>query len=126
MSERILYRLWDLGIEVGSSVRSIDECVRIAKSDLSAYTSMLDHRFLAGNEGLYQEFDAKLFRAVFSRGVSIFLEMHEREDQQRRERYADTIYMLEPQVKQGEGGLRDLHQALWAAHVRFHVKGLED
>jgi [protein-PII] uridylyltransferase len=126
VSERLLYWLWDLSLEVGSSVRSIDGCVRLAKTDLSAYTSLLDHRYLAGDPDLYAELDSRLFRAVFSRGVSAFLQMREREDRERRERYADTVYLLEPHVKQGEGGLRDLHQALWAAHVRFHVKGLDD
>lgn len=126
VSERVLYRLWDLGLDVGSSVRSIEECIRLARSDLSAYTSLLDHRFLAGDRGLYEEFDLRLFRAVFSRGASAFLEMRAREDQRRRERYADTVYLLEPNLKQGEGGLRDLHQALWAARVRYRVRTLDE
>jgi [protein-PII] uridylyltransferase len=125
MSERILYRLWDLGLEVGSAVRSINGCIRLARTDLAAYTSLLDHRFLSGDRPLYEEFDALLFRTVFSHGVTPFLEMRKREDERRRERYAGSIYLLEPHIKQGEGGLRDLHHALWAARVRFRVKGID-
>jgi [protein-PII] uridylyltransferase len=126
MSERILYHLWDLALQVGSAVRSIDHCIRLAKTDLSAYTALLDHRQLAGDTALYGEFDSRLFRAVFSKGVSTFLQMRSADDQRRRERYADTVYLLEPNLKQGEGGLRDLHQALWAARVRFRAKSLAD
>ena len=126
VSERVLYRLWDLSLEVGSSVRSIGACIRLARSDLSAYTALLDHRYLCGDRDLYDEFETLLFRAVVQQGVHAFFEMRKQEDARRRERYTDTIYLLEPNLKQGEGGLRDLHQAMWAARVRFRVKGVDE
>lgn len=126
MSEWIQYRLWDLSLTVGASVRGISECIRLAKSDLTAYTALLDHRLLAGNAALYAELDRDLFHSVFAHGVEVFLEMREREDERRRKRYADTVYLLQPDLKQSEGGLRDWQQALWAARVRYHARGLED
>jgi [protein-PII] uridylyltransferase len=126
MSAWIQYRLWDLSLTVGASVRTISECVHLARTDLTAYTALLDLRWLAGDAALCAELEHDLFHSVFGHGVEVFLQMREHEDERRRKRYADTVYLLQPDLKHSEGGLRDWQQALWAARVGFHARGLED
>jgi len=119
VAERILYSLWDTRLTVGHAMRNVRECVRMAAKDLKVKTALLDARFLCGDETLYQEFAAAMENEVLKRDADRFFKEKLAENEERHQRYGDSVYMLEPQLKEGEGGLRDLHTALWMAKVKF-------
>ena len=116
--EFILYVLWDLGLKVGHAVRSVDECVRLAKTDMVIRTSLLDMRPLAGDETLSEELVKRLTRDVLAGSNRAFYAAKLEERAQRMEKTGDSRYRLEPNVKEGKGGLRDLHLMYWlSAHL---------
>ena len=124
LSERVLYLLWDLGCKVGHCVRSRKECLDMAAEDLSAYTAMLDARFICGDHGLYDRFRAKVLKPLMHRSVKSFIKAKLQENAQRLQRYGSSVYILEPNIKEGEGGLRDLHTVLWICKVTYKVDSL--
>lgn len=126
VAETILHALWDAGLAVGHAVRNVRECVRIADSDFKEKTALLDCRFLAGDSRLLEEFNQALNDDILNRNQAKFFKAKLEESRQRQARYGDTIYLLEPQLKEGEGGLRDLHTALWLAKVKYKVRALEE
>lgn len=124
VAERIMYTLWDTGLQVGNAMRSVKECVRLAGSDLKVKTALLDARFLCGDEGLYGTFAIAMDNDVLKRGNDRFFKEKLMESDERHARYGDSVYLLEPHLKEGEGGLRDLHTALWMAKVKFKTNKL--
>lgn len=118
--ERILYVLWDTGLDVGYSTRNISECIKIS-GDLVAKTSLIDSRYVCGDKDLFGEYKKVLREKILSKNVNMFIEEKAREGDDRRKKYGDSVYILEPDIKEGDGGLRDIHTALWAAKVRFDV-----
>lgn len=121
VTEGILYHLWDLGLTVGFSTRNIGDCVKIARTDLTARTALMDTRLIAGDEGLYAEMEGTVIRDVIGRGVDGFIKEKIQESEERHKKYGSSVYILEPNVKEGEGGLRDIHTALWIAKARYKV-----
>jgi [protein-PII] uridylyltransferase len=126
VTEVILHALWDAGLIVGYSVRNVTECVRMAADDLKEKTAILDARFLVGDEKLYAQFDKSLIENVLNRNQQAFFKAKLDESRGRHKSYGESIYLLEPQIKEGEGGLRDLHTALWLAKVKYKVHTLEE
>ncbi|HYD50618.1 MAG TPA: [protein-PII] uridylyltransferase, partial [Terriglobales bacterium] len=126
VAERILYTLWDTRLIVGNAMRNVNECVRLAASDLKVKTALLDVRFLCGDETLYREFARAMDEDVLKRGADKFYQDKRAESAQRQERYGDSVYLLEPELKEGEGGLRDLHTAMWMAKVKFKTNKLPE
>jgi [protein-PII] uridylyltransferase len=124
VAERILYTLWDTGLQVGNAMRSVKECVRLAATDLKVKTALLDARFLCGDESLHQTFALAMDNDVLKRGADRFFKEKLAESRERHARYGDSVYLLEPHLKEGEGGLRDLHTALWMAKVKFKTNKL--
>ncbi len=126
MTEIILHALWDAGLTVGQVVRNVRECVRAANDDLKEKTAILDIRFLAGDEKLWAALDQALIDEVLNRNQQQFFQAKLEESRDRHRHYGDSIYLLEPQIKEGEGGLRDLHTALWLAKVKYKVHSLPE
>jgi [protein-PII] uridylyltransferase len=124
VTEIILHALWDARLIVGHGVRSARECVRLANDDLKEKTAIIDSRYLAGDEKLYTELDALLVTEVLNRNQQKFFKAKLAESRDRHAQYGDSIYLLEPQLKEGEGGLRDLHTAMWLAAVKYKVHSL--
>ena len=124
VTEIILHALWDAGLTVGQAVRNIRECVRAANDDLKEKTAILDIRLLAGDEKLWAALDKELVDEVLNRNQQKFFQTKLKESRDRHRHYGDSIYLLEPQIKEGEGGLRDLHTALWLAKVKYKVHSL--
>ena len=124
VTEIILHALWDAGLTVGYSVRNTAECIKMATEDLKEKTAILDARFLAGDEKLYAQFDKALITEVLNRNQQSFFKAKLDESRKRHKQFGESIYLLEPQVKDGEGGLRDLHTALWLAKVKYKVHAL--
>lgn len=124
VTEIILHALWDAGLTVGQVVRNVRQTVRAAREDFKEKTAVLDARLLAGDEKLYTSLDKELISEVLNRDQRKFFEAKLQESRDRHRRYGDSIYLLEPHVKEGEGGLRDLHTALWLAKVKYKVHSL--
>ncbi len=126
VTETILYSLWDTRLQVGHAVRSVRECVRLAASDLKIKTALIDARFVCGDESLRDELLRSLDREIKPRGTQKFFREKLLESEARHHAYGDSVYLLEPQVKEGAGGLRDLHTALWVAKIKFKVSSLRE
>ena len=112
---------WDIGLETGHSVRTVDECVEIARQDITAQTNMLEPRLLAGNRKLYRQFVDETLAAL---DPLSFMQAKRLEQQQRHTRFEETN--LEPNVKERAGGLRDLHHILWIARAADFGKSWRD
>src|SRR6202030_483050 len=126
VTEIMLHALWDAGLTVGHAVRTAKECVRLANEDLKEKTAILDARDLCGDEKLYADLDKLLIADVLNRNQDKFFKIKLEESRKRHAQYGDSIYLLEPQIKEGEGGLRDLHTALWLAKVKYKVHSLPE
>jgi [protein-PII] uridylyltransferase len=110
--ESVLYALWDLGLKVGHSSRSLDEMVRQANADVTIRTALLEARLVWGDQPLYDE-AARRFRAEVQAGHARFIADKLAERDARHRRMGDSRYVVEPNVKEGKGGLRDLHTLFW-------------
>ncbi|NNF84609.1 MAG: bifunctional uridylyltransferase/uridylyl-removing protein, partial [Deltaproteobacteria bacterium] len=124
MMEWILYPLWDLGLDVGHSVRNIKETIKMAAMDDSIRTALLDFRFVAGDETFFRESGDEIEKFLFFNNADQFIEKKLTEMRNRHAKYGETVYVLEPNVKEGKGGLRDLHSAVWAARVKYKCRNL--
>lgn len=119
LNRGLLYALWDTGLDLGFSIRSIDECIALARDDLKTMTALLDRRLVAGNGRIYEELDEKVRTRLFNKaGTAGFIDGKLAENRERRQRFGGSVYTLEPNVKEGEGGLRDLHTAMWILKAR--------
>jgi len=120
--ESMLYTLWDLGLKLGHSSRSLDEMVRQAKGDVTVRTALLEARHVWGDEPLYEE-AARRFKAEVQRGTErAFIADKLAERDARHTRMGDTRYVVEPNVKEGKGGLRDLHALFWIGKYIYDVQ----
>ncbi len=126
VAEIILHALWDAGLTVGHGMRNARESVRLANDDLKEKTALLDARFLTGEQALWTELEELLVSDVLNRNQRKFFQAKLKESRQRHAHFGDSVYLLEPQLKDGEGGLRDLHTALWLAKVKYKVHSLEE
>lgn len=126
LSREVLHHLWDLGFQVGHSVRTVQDCIELAAKDLTIRTSMMEARFLTGSPQLFQEFHRRYFRQVVGRGTGRFIEQKMEERRREYEKFGETVYLLEPNVKKSKGGLRDLHVMQWAGMARFQAATLQD
>ncbi len=126
LSEKLLYALWDLKLEVGWSVRSAKECAVLAAEDHTARTALLDCRPLWGNPEVYRELEQEVLGELLTRRADQFIADKVDELRRRRLKYGDTVFLIEPNLKQGEGALRDLQGALWIARARFRAAGISD
>lgn len=124
--EQVVYPLWDAKVAVGHAVRSIEETVELARTDLTMRTALLDARLVAGDDGLFTMLQETARRAFFGADhVASFVEALIEERRQRHPRFGDTVYLLEPNIKSGSGGLRDVNTAFWATKARFGVADLD-
>ena len=126
MVEAVLYPLWDLKLDVGHAVRTPEQCLETAREDFATLSTQLDARFLAGDPGVFNEFWTRLHRwlAARSRKSSFFKEL-KASVFSRREKYGASPYLLEPNVKEGQGALRDIHAVHWAGAGIYNLRGLD-
>jgi [protein-PII] uridylyltransferase len=125
MIERILQMLWDARLDIGSFNYTTAECVAAARADAHLQTALLSTRFIVGDERLYQSLRSTL-EAQRRKTARALLEIIKRERRARYQKFSPTVAMLEPNVKESAGGLRDLHTALWAARVALNARSLEE
>jgi [protein-PII] uridylyltransferase len=122
---RVLYPLWDAKLEVGHSVLTVQETLRLAMSDFRFLTAAMDARFLVGSRSFFRLFDAAFWSKI-DREKAAMLSQFLIHQQKRAEKYASEEYFLEPDIKEGLGGLRDLHFMAWTARLYFKARRLDD
>jgi [protein-PII] uridylyltransferase len=123
--ESLLYTFWDLGLKVGHSSRSLDEMVRQAKADLTIRTALLESRFIWGDEALYDEAAGRFRREVVAGTDREFVSAKLEERNERHRRMGDSRYVVEPNIKEGKGGLRDLHTLFWIGKYVHRVDAVD-
>ncbi|MGH7312121.1 MAG: DUF294 nucleotidyltransferase-like domain-containing protein, partial [Candidatus Rokuibacteriota bacterium] len=126
ITQELLYTLWDLGLQIGHSLRSLEDCVAIAGTDLPSRTSMQEARFLAGDRALFGRFQRVLTENVYRRDFEQFLEAMLAERDQRYRKHGASPYVMEPNVKESAGGLRDMHTAMWLSATKFGARTLRE
>ncbi len=119
--EFVLYFLWDLGLVVGHATRSIDDAIRLAREDMTIRTTMLESRRVCGDKKLFTAFWKRYVRDILKKDQLAFVDAKLEEREVRHERHGDTRYVLEPNVKLGKGGLRDLQTLFWIAKYLYQV-----
>ncbi|MEM1364822.1 MAG: [protein-PII] uridylyltransferase, partial [Pseudomonadota bacterium] len=120
--EYILYMLWDLGFTVGHATRSVDETMRQAMADMTIRTSLVEARLVHGNAALFEELETRFHAEIAEPTSSEFIEAKLSERDARHRRIGESRYLVEPNVKEGKGALRDLHTLFWIGKYVYHVK----
>jgi [protein-PII] uridylyltransferase len=125
VAEALLYPLWDAGLSIGHQVVAIDDLLELAAKDVTTATALLDWRPIAGEASLGPRLFERAYQTVFDpERIGDFVDGLEARSRARHQRFGDSIYLLEPDVKNGAGGLRDLDVAHWCARARFRVSDL--
>ena len=120
--EAMLYFLWDLGLKIGHSTRSLDELVRQAKADVTIRTALLEGRYVWGDRPLHEEAQRRFWTDVAAGTERQFVAQKLAERNERHKRLGDSRYVVEPNVKEGKGGLRDLHTLYWIGKYIHKVR----
>jgi [protein-PII] uridylyltransferase len=120
--ESILYALWDLGLKLGHSSRSLDEMIRQSKADITVRTALLEARYVCGDPALYEEASRRFKAEVQADTARTFIAEKLAERDLRHKKMGDTRYVVEPNVKEGKGGLRDLHALFWIGKYIYDVQ----
>ncbi len=123
-ASEFLYRLWDTKLTIGHSFRTPAECVSEAMKDVKTRTALLEHRLISGDETLYRYFMENVYPEIAFREPQKFITEKLREVEQRHRKISNSVFMLEPHVKEGRGMLRDIHTLMWLASVKMRARGL--
>ncbi|MFB9949925.1 [protein-PII] uridylyltransferase [Rhizobium puerariae] len=124
--EFLLYVLWDMGFKVGHATRTVEECIRLARTDMTIRTAILETRYICGSETLVETLQTRFDREIVADTGPEFIAAKLAERDQRHEKAGDTRYLVEPNVKEGKGGLRDLHTLFWIAKYYYRVRDTEE
>ena len=124
--EYILYILWDLGLKVGHATRSISDCVSQAQADMTVRTAMLESRFLWGSGAVYDSYREAFQTKIMRGSARQFVTAKLAERDERHEKTGRSRYLVEPNLKEGKGGLRDLNTLFWIARYSYQVEALDD
>ena len=124
--EFMLYLLWDLGLKVGHATRTVAECIEDARGDATIQTALIDARYIAGERPVFEAFEAAFAGFRARGGLAAFLAAKRAERAARHARYGDSPFLVEPHVKEGRGGLRDLQTLYWLARHAFGVQRMPE
>ncbi|MFO0753690.1 MAG: [protein-PII] uridylyltransferase [Thermodesulfovibrionales bacterium] len=122
-AESALYRFWDRGLNISHCFRTLKESIDDAMSDLQTRTSLIESRYLAGDREVFDEYKRDIYPGILYKRRREFVGALLREIDTRHKTYGDSVYLLEPNIKEGRGGLRDIHSLSWLARVVLHVGG---
>ncbi len=126
IAQKLLYFLWDMRLDVGYSVRMIADCIEMAAADATVKTALMDARFLSGSRLLFTSLTKVIFSQILPKSSDSFIKEKIADMKARREKYGSSVYLLEPNLKEGEGGLRDLQTAIWVARVKYKFTELRE
>jgi [protein-PII] uridylyltransferase len=124
-SKKILQMLWDIGFRVGHSLRTINDCIVLSKSDLTVRTALLESRLVSGNKTLFEHFFARFYQSVALRNTKAYIAAKIKEREDECQKHGTTVYLLEPHIKLSQGGLRDIHLFKWIAFCKHQTSSLE-
>ncbi len=126
ITRKILYPLWDAGLTVGHAARTVTECARHARRDHVVQTALVDARHVCGDVRLYRDLERVVWRQLNGGAADRFVETKISEHGQRHQRHGESVFLLEPDIKEGQGGLRDIHTAMWIARAKCGAVELQD
>jgi len=122
----MLYPLWDIGLDIGHGTRTVKDCLLLAKNDTAVLLSVMDARLIAGISEPYNVLTADLYEKILPTHANQVINWIFESSQKRHQRFGDSACLLEPNLKDGQGGLRDYHAMRWVAQIRSRLKGLDD
>ena len=120
--QEMVYPLWDIGLEVGYATRSLKECLRLAGEDFEVLTPILDARFICGSSLVYSTLKDQMRQKIIRKKSRPIIDWLIQNNNMRHAHFGDSAYLLEPNLKEGQGGLRDYHTMLWIARIEFNIK----
>ena len=126
LTKGLFHHLWDLGFQVGHSVRTITEALELAEADLPAKTALMESRFLAGNAAVFQDFHTRFVRRNLEKKVDQFIQQKLKERQKDYAKFGETVFLLEPNIKKSKGGLRDLHLLQWVGMAKYQATTIQE
>ena len=124
--EYLLYMLWDIGLKVGHATRNIDECIRLSRTDITIRTAVLETRYVWGDSALFDMLVDRFDREVVRDTGAEFVQAKLAERDERHTKQGESRYKVEPNVKEGKGGLRDLHTLFWIGKYYYRVRTAEE
>ncbi|MBL8583115.1 MAG: [protein-PII] uridylyltransferase, partial [Rhizobiaceae bacterium] len=124
--EYMLYMLWDLGLKVGHATRTVEECVRLSRADITIRTAVLEARWLWGEQDLYDELVRRFDEEVVANTGPEYVQAKLAERDERHRKVGESRYLVEPNIKDGKGGLRDLHTLFWIGKYFYRVRTGEE
>lgn len=126
IAKAFLYHLWDMGMNISHSFRTLDECLEDAMKDITIRTSLMESRFLTGDEKLFERYRTDIYQKIVLRNRRSFISEIMREIEKRHKKSGYSTYLLEPDIKEGKGSLRDIHSIRWLAETAFRIRKKED
>ena len=124
--QEMIYPLWDIGLDVSPATRSLKECINLAAMDFDILTPLLDARFICGMSPLYSTLMEQLHQKIISGRSHKIINWLVKKNQERHTHFGDSSYLLEPNLKEGQGGLRDYHTLLWIARIQSNIRQCRD
>ncbi len=122
----IVYPLWDLKMEVGYATRSVDDCIFMAREDYEVLTSILDARFICGVSSVFTRLKDQVERKIVKRNAKKIIDWLIKRNVERHEDFGDSTFLLQPNLKEGKGGLRDYHTLRWVAAIKYDLQQIRD
>ena len=120
--QEIIYPLWDIGLDVGYATRSVKECLSLAGKDFEVLTPLLDARFICGWSLIYSDLRDQMREKIIRKKSRTIINWLVQKNEMRHVHFGDSAYLLEPNLKEGQGGLRDYHTMLWIGKIEFNLK----
>lgn len=126
VTDHVLYPLWDMNFKVGHSSRDINQVIAEARQSVESKNAMLEARLVCGSETLWKQFESAYARFIKKENILSYIEDRIEDEKTRHGRFGNTVFLQEPDLKNGVGGLRDYHNAIWMARLKFGIDSVHD